>query len=248
MPLLLFGHRGAAGESPENTMVGFAHAFNNARVRCFELDVHLTKDGKLAVIHDPTIDRVTNGSGKIIDYTYEQLRQFEVKHPKGGVGTIPLLSDVLDTYALHIEHFQIEIKFDQPEILAEVASLVVAMIEHYGIAGKSVVTSFEPKALEYVRRCDGSQRCGLISFEYTAETLQRAIDLGCFNVCIPVKTINGKELTEIAHAKGLQSTGWLGNSHHEVDTLLSWGVQSITTDYPTKIREYLVDTLHVHVT
>ena len=248
MSLLLFGHRGAAGESPENTMVGFAHAFNNAKVRCFELDVHLSKDGKLVVIHDPTIDRVTNGTGRIIDFTSEQLQQFEVTHTEGDTGTIPLLSEVLNSFASVIESFQIEIKANEPEILSEVANHVVSMIEQYGIGKKSVVTSFELKALELVHQLNRSQRRGLISFDYTKEMIEKAIDLDCFNVCIPVTTNNGKELTELAHSKGLQTTGWLGNSSYEVDTLLSWGVQSITTDYPTRVRRYLVEELQILVT
>ncbi|PKL11511.1 MAG: glycerophosphodiester phosphodiesterase, partial [Spirochaetae bacterium HGW-Spirochaetae-8] len=74
---MLFGHRGAAGEAPENTLVGFAHAFQVAHVRCFEFDVHLTKDRQLAIIHDASIDRTTNGKGFVADYTLQELKKLD---------------------------------------------------------------------------------------------------------------------------------------------------------------------------
>ena len=250
MSLLLFGHRGAAGEAPENTLVGFIHAFEKASVRCFEFDVRLTKDEHLAVIHDPTIDRTTNGTGRVGDYSLVELQKFDAGSPDEYYPLrpyIPSLEEVLDGYAQSIMNFQIEIKPDSPEIIERVASLTIAAINRYAIAEKTVVTSFDPYALECVHKNSKNQRCGLISFDYTLDVLETAISLDCYNVCIPITTINGKELTEIAHGKGLQTTGWLGNSHEDIDTLLSWGVLSITTNYPTQIRRYLTEVAQVEV-
>ena len=71
----VFGHRGYSGMYPENTMLSFQKA---AETGCYgiELDVQLTKDGRLVVIHDETIDRTTDGTGAVVDYTFEELRRF----------------------------------------------------------------------------------------------------------------------------------------------------------------------------
>ena len=83
------GHRGARALSPENTLAGFLLA---ADLGCdnVELDVHLTKDGDLAVIHDETIDRATNGSGPVSSYTMAELKQFHA----GEGERIPSLREV----------------------------------------------------------------------------------------------------------------------------------------------------------
>ncbi len=250
MSLLLFGHRGAAGEAPENTLAGFAHAYEMALVRCFEFDVRLTKDEHLAVIHDQTIDRTTNGTGKVCDYTLSELQQYDASvlsahYPKRAY--IPSLEEVLNRYARSIINFQIEIKPDASEKIELVASQVISAIDRFDIADKTVVTSFDPYALECIHRHCKNQKCGLISFDYTLDVLETAISLDCYNACIPLTTVNGKELIEIAHGKGLQTTGWLGNSHEDIDTLLSWGVLSITTNYPTRIRRYLTEVAQVEV-
>ena len=79
----VFGHRGYSGMYPENTMLSFQKA---AETGCYgiELDVQLTKDGRLVVIHDETIDRTTDGTGAVVDYTFEELRRFDASAIKGG--------------------------------------------------------------------------------------------------------------------------------------------------------------------
>ena len=250
MGIMLFGHRGAAGEAPENTLVGFAHAFQVAHVRCFEFDVHLTKDKRLAVIHDGLIDRTTDGKGPVGQYTLEELKCFNAGSThkdqyKGAV--IPSLEEVLDVYAYKITSFQLEIKTDTPEVLDIVAKMVVEAIKAYGIAEKTVVTSFDPYAIQRVLKISPSQKCGFIAMEYKQEDIETALRLGCFNTCIRITTPNGKELVAQARDKGLQTTGWLGNSTQDVDTLLDWQVDSITSNYPTSIGTYLRDVKHLQI-
>src|SRR5439155_21621382 len=76
--MLLFGHRGARGEAPENTLAGFAHA-RRAGVAAFELDVRPTADGRLAVIHDATVDRTTNATGAVSDFTAADLARLDAR-------------------------------------------------------------------------------------------------------------------------------------------------------------------------
>lgn len=77
--MFVIGHRGAAGTFPENTMISFKEA---ARVGAhgIELDVHMTKDGELAVIHDEKVDRTTNGKGYVKDFTYQDLQKLDASY------------------------------------------------------------------------------------------------------------------------------------------------------------------------
>src|SRR5690554_4717881 len=87
----LYAHRGLSGEYPENTMISFQHAAE-ARFDGIELDVQLTRDGQLVVIHDETVDRTTDGSGKVLSYSLAELRQLnaaKVKPRSADVARIP---------------------------------------------------------------------------------------------------------------------------------------------------------------
>ena len=93
---MIYAHRGASGYAPENTLRAFQKAAE-LRAHGVELDVQLTKDGQVVVIHDETIDRVTGCHGYVADFTYEELKQFPITNAVNADGTdrIPLLSDVL---------------------------------------------------------------------------------------------------------------------------------------------------------
>ncbi len=237
----LFGHRGAAGEAPENTMEGYEFAYSLG-VRCLELDVHLTKDGDLAVIHDETLDRTTDGKGHVGGYTMGELKAFRAGAlfaERWPDARIPSLKEVMEGYAEKMSLFQVEIKTDRPFILDMVCRQVVDTLGDFGIAGKTVVTSFDPYAIVAVRRISPAQKCGLISMSYKESDIRLAGELGCWNTCIPLKTGGSRDLVGKARRLGLEVTGWLGNSVADVDTLLDWGVDSITTNFPSLVLPYL---------
>lgn len=236
----LFGHRGAAGEAPENTLVGYTYAFDLG-IRCLEFDVHLTKDGDLAVIHDETLDRTTNGKGHVGGYTMAELRRFDagVLFPTYSEAKISSLTEVLDQYADRMRLFQLEIKTDRPFILDIVCRQVCDALVDYDIGGKTIVTSFDPYAIAEIGKILPGQKRGLISMFYKESDIYLAKELGCYNTCIPLKTGGSKQFVDIAHSLGLEVTGWLGNTIDEVDRLLEWGVDSITSNYPSLVLPYL---------
>ena len=90
----IIGHRGAAAAEPENTLRGFRRALD-AGAAAVELDVQLTQDGRLAVIHDETVDRTTNGRGRVQDFTLAELQRLDAGQGEPVLdklkGTLPLL-------------------------------------------------------------------------------------------------------------------------------------------------------------
>lgn len=253
--MLLFGHRGARREAPENTLAGFAHA-QRAGVVAFELDVRLTADGHLAVIHDATVDRTTNATGPVSGFTAADLARLDARRgcpdwpePAG----VPLLADVLEAYAgdrtrppggspsggrTEVVRFAIEIKQDAPERLERVGELVVAHVERYRLAGRVTVTSFVPEALDVVRRLAPDVPRAFIGAYDTPAFLETAVRLECAQADVPLAR-GSAEVVREAQARGLRVVGWLGNTVEELAALVDWGVDGITTDYPTRALAYL---------
>lgn len=239
MGQILYGHRGAAGEAPENTLDGFAYA-RRIGVRAFELDVRLSADAQLVVIHDATLERTANAVGKVSDFTTAQLKRLDArntcptwKHPVG----VPTLTEVLQLHN-DLDAFQLEVKSDRPDRLERVCAQLIGQVEHFQIAERTIVTSFDPSALEIIRRLAPRQCCGFISNYDQPKDLNTVVRLGCWNACIPVET-GSKEAVRAARENGLHVTGWLGNSHADLETLLDWSVDSITSDCPSVAIPFL---------
>ena len=237
--ILLFGHRGARGEAPENTLPGFAHAYA-AGVRAFELDVRLTADERLAVIHDAAVDRTTDASGPVASFSAAELGRLDARadfpqwpEPCG----VPLLDDVLDEFASKVR-FAIEIKQDTPERLERVATLLAGAIARHRLEDRVAVTSFERTALELMRRAaPGVPRVYIGAYD-TPVFLETALALGCVQADIPLKR-SSAEMVRAAQRAGLRVVGWLGNAPEDLSALLDWDVGGITTDHPTMALGYL---------
>jgi glycerophosphoryl diester phosphodiesterase len=239
MTPILYGHRGAKGEAPENTLTGFAYA-QRLGVTAFELDGHLAADGELGVIHDPTVDRTTNGHGPVAGFTSRELAALDARAAFSAwpeSAGVPRLVDVLDAFGAS-QTFQIEIKTAPADVLDVVAAKLVDLIGRYAIADRVEVASFDPTALEIVRRIAPELPRAYIGRYDTPEFLATALALGCAGACIPHKTSTRATVDE-AHTAGLHVTGWLGDTQRELRLLLDWGVESITSDFPSVALGFL---------
>jgi glycerophosphoryl diester phosphodiesterase len=238
----VFGHRGAAFEAPENTMAGFRHAIAEG-VTAFELDVHLTRDGNLAVIHDESLKRTAGIDRAVGDFTSDELRRMDASKgihgwEGGGDVGIPPLGEVVSAFKDVVREWQIEIKTDRPERLARVCGLLASLLDSEGIVGKTVVTSWDPVALEIMLENRPEIRRGFIGWYKDLADLETAHRLKSYNACIPVMT-SAKTVSDAAHAAGMTVTGWLGDSPGQLDELLGWGVEMITTNVPGMALPYL---------
>jgi len=235
---LVFGHRGARGEAPENTLDGFAYAVARG-VTAIELDVRLTADGRLAVIHDATVDRTTSAAGPVSSFTAAQLAELDARanHPSWPrpVG-VPLLEQVLAAYAAKVR-LAIEVKSDAPETLERVCAALIDMLERHA-PPKVTVTSFDPVALEIVRRLAPDVPRAYIGRYDTPDYLDTALSLGCRQADIPLRSGSAQTVAQ-ARAAGLRVVGWLGNDEDDLAALLLWEVDAITTDYPSRILTVL---------
>jgi glycerophosphoryl diester phosphodiesterase len=231
--MLLVGHRGARGEAPENTLAGFAHALRTG-VGALELDVRLSADERLVVIHDATVDRTTDRTGPVSGFTAAELGRLDARgdhHSWPEPVGVPTLEAVLERFGGRVR-LAIEIKRDAPERIERVAELLVAAIRARHLTEHVVVTSFEPDALAAARRLAPEvERAYIGAFDAPA-FLDTASELGCAQVDVPVAT-GSAEVVREAQARGMRVCGWLGNAPGTLQVLVGWGVDAITTDYPT---------------
>ena len=154
----LAGHRGFLSEYPENTMLSFQMALQE-NVDQIETDVHMTKDGELVLMHDHTVDRTTNGSGRVQDLSFEEVRALDAGSHKGAEFAglqVPTLRELIEL-VLPCEGKEINIELkDYPCISGNFAyrscDKVIEMVEEYGIADRIYLNSFAGDILEYIDR------------------------------------------------------------------------------------------------
>lgn len=228
-------HRGFSKKAPENTMPAFQAAMD-CGADFIELDVQLTRDNQLVVIHDDKLDRTTNGKGYVKDYTYDELLQLSAgswfgKDNEFDDVQIPLLSEVLDLVGDDIM-LNIEIKKSgNPKATAE---RVVDMIEEYGIVNSCYVTSFSYPALKKVKQLNPKIKTAFIANLATATSYAQLpyIDAVSMN-----SLFVNQSVVNTAHHHGKRVFVWTVNRQSEMQKMMALGVDNIITDCPDKALE-----------
>lgn len=234
-PIEIVSHRGARFEAPENTVAGFEYAARLG-MTTVEFDIHLTKDEQLAVIHDHTVDRTTNGTGAIGDLTMDELRSLDARsvHTDWPEPTpVPTFEEVLVTLA-DMPHMEVEIKKDTPEKLEKVVPLVLETMEKVGRFDGVVITSFDPYALELAMKLAPEQPRGHMGDWTKEETWENAARFQVSKVGINLGHAT-PEIVERAHQLGYQAVAWPCNDIEAVEKAKTCGFTHVCTDLPSTI-------------
>ncbi len=220
---LIIGHRGASGTEPENTLRSFRKALE-AGADGIELDVHLCASGELVVIHDYTVDRTTDGSGKVSDLPLDELRELDA----GKGERIPLLTEVLDVIAGRVL-VNIELKGDNT---ARSVSRVISSYLGRGYeADDLLVSSFKPTELSDFISFGDDIRIGVLFEDHPEMYLDFAGGIGAYSVH-PRKDLVSPSLVQRSVDMGCRVLTWSVNDRVEADRLRSMGVTGIFTDHP----------------
>ncbi len=145
-PMCATHHRGASAECPENTLLAFSRAIAHG-VDALELDVHLTRDDVLLVIHDSTLERTTNGTGRVRDHSLTEIRQLDA----GQGQRAPTLDEVFGLVRSTPIRLCVEVKGETETDGLTIAEAIVRSLEAADFLGQAIVTSFSPAALLKVR-------------------------------------------------------------------------------------------------
>lgn len=220
-PILKIGHRGAKGHEPENSIISFQKAID-LKVDGIELDVHLSLDGAIMVIHDETLDRTTNGKGFVKNFTASQLKELG----------IPTLIEVLDL-AKQKCFANIELKG------IGTAKPVAGLIQNY-ISNKNwnysdfLVSSFDWKMLEEVQLLNPKIRIGVLTEESVSAALAFAKKLNAYSIH-PDYQLLTKENVALMQDNSFEVYPWTVNSAEDIKKIKSFNVNGIISDFPDRI-------------
>jgi len=164
---LIIAHRGYRAKYPENTLASFEAALD-AGAQMIELDVRMSRDRKLVVIHDATVDRTTDGKGPVKDHTLEVLKQLDAGcwfHPRFKGEHVPALDEVLDRFQSRTL-INIEIKADTYKVHSPsdaIEKQVVALVCWKNLLDSVLISSFEQRILENIKRMEKTPSLALLS-------------------------------------------------------------------------------------
>ena len=235
--VLIVGHRGARNLWPENSLAGFEKT-RDLGVDGVEFDIHLSRDGEMVVIHDPSLERTTEGKGPVANKMATELAATRLRD--GNDEGVPTLNAVLDVYAGTAIELHIEIKTDflgRPYQGLE--KKLVDLVALRGLQQQAILTSFVPEVLETVRQLDPGQRV-LGSLDRRSAELMGGLDgalarfdriAGC--IVAVEKGLLADSLDLCRQRLGTHRLGaWVPNEPDDIAFWLSQPIRRITTDRP----------------
>ena len=248
---IVFGHRGASGERPENTLISFEHALAQG-ADVLETDVHLTRDGEVVALHDSDVERTTDGVGDVAALSWAELSQLDAGHrfeaadgstPFRGRGvSVPRLEEVLARFPQ--ARFNIELKRGD-------ARLVGAVLDQLRRARReelSLLAAEQDDTMQLLRAAVRERDSRVALGASVADVLgfvRAAIERGTppagpMALQIPAEFLGRPlvtpELVSFAHAHGVQVHVWTVNEPAEMRRLIALGVDGLMSDYPGRLR------------
>ncbi len=226
----IIAHRGASAYAPENTLVSFEKGLELG-ADMLELDIHMSRDGELVVMHDPTLERTTNGTGYIKNYSVKELKQFDAsKRFESYRGErIPILQEVFDL-AKKRATFAIEIK-NCPILYPEIEKKLVRLIERNELVDDVIVIAFYHPSLKEIRRLNPDVRTGILYKGALLEPWAVAETVGA-SALHPMYAYTMVDMVAEAHKRDYLVHPWTINSVPELEQWIKYGVDGIASDYP----------------
>ena len=244
---MLVAHRGGGRLAPENTMVAFRSAIDDWGADMLELDVRLSKDGVVMVHHDETVDRTTNGTGRLSEYTLAELKDLDAGYRfedlsgapsfRGSGVTIPTLRELFEAFPetwLNIEAKE-----------AQAAGPLVELIREFDAEHRVLVAAEHERNRNDARGYEGpwgASRTDCFLFwvlhwlpEYTPN-----VDVFQVPEFWKGRRLLTPRMIEAAHARNIPVQVWTVDDPDDMRRLLSWGVDGIQTDRPDLLSEVLV--------
>ncbi len=240
MPLIL-AHRGASGVRPENTMPAFVEAVNQ-HADGIELDIQLTKDGRIVVCHDEKINRTSNGKGYVKDYTLEELKKFSFDNGMreyAGV-KIPEIDEVLELLKDNDMILNIELKTNK-FFYGGIEDRIVAAVERYNMTDRAIYSSFNHYTILRIKELSADARTAFLvsdgfidmpgySYKHGVEAIHPSKDI-----------LKYPDFLDNCDKYGVKVNVWTINSPADIKSAYENGVNAIITNYPDRARSIMND-------
>lgn len=241
---VIWAHRGASGIMPENTLLSFQKAAE-LKADGVELDIQLTKDGQIVVMHDERLERTSNGKGWVKDYTLAELRKLEFNktHPETGHADIPTMKEVFELLKPTKLTINIELKtgiFDYEGIEKKIIDLT----HEEGFENRVIYSSFNHYSIMKIQELDPQAKTAFLYAdgtmdmpEYGAAHHVDALHPALYNLRYP-------EFLSKCREKNLELNVWTVNEEEYVRICLQAQVHGIITNYPDMARRVTEECLH----
>jgi glycerophosphoryl diester phosphodiesterase len=239
---LVIAHRGSSAYAPENTLAAFDLAADQ-EADAIELDVDLTRDGHIIVMHDATIDRTTDGHGRVTDLTLEEVRRVDAGAWKSADfkgERVPLLEEVFEAVGRWLL-INVEIK-GMSLRGSGLEEKVAALIAKHDLIDRVIVSSFNPFALRRAKQIDQRLACGLLvapDLPFFLREAWLAPLIPHLDARHPHHSQVNKAVVDRLHAQGLFVNVWTANQAGTIRAMINAGVDGIIGDDPGLIRETL---------
>lgn len=245
MPLIL-AHRGANKVAPQNTLPAFKKAVEFS-ADGIETDVHLTKDGKLVICHNYTVDDTSNGKGTISDMTFEELRSLDFGSYFSADFKGVTLPTVEELFGVVKDMTLINIEIKAPQVKNDLVKRTVEEIYNFGLQDKVIVSCFEPECLREAKELAPELDTALL-YE-TGDLGNEIMSFGVANYCKQLKVraahpehiLVTKELVEDLHSNNLKVNPWTVNDEEAIIRLADWGCDALITNVPDFCRKVLLN-------
>jgi glycerophosphoryl diester phosphodiesterase len=229
---LVWAHRGASGYAPENTLVAFQKAID-LNADGIELDVQMTKDGQLVIIHDETVNRVSDGEGWVKDYTYEEIKKLNVnkEFPEYGAVTIPTLEEVY--HLMQNTGMVINVELKNGIVFYEkLEEKVMELTEKMGLREQVIYSSFNHYSVMKLKKLDSTVKVGFLYEdgylnmpEYASRHGVEALHPALYNLQYP-------NFIEDCRKRNIAVRPWTVNEIEYMKLLCEFQVDAMITNYP----------------
>ena len=237
-----FAHRGGAHEFEENTLFAFKSSYDKG-IRGFELDVRMTRDGELVILHDDSLDRTHEGSGPVEHLTAAEATQILSRKQKEPLPLLDSLLDYLkDKPGLYVE-FEMKTSnkalYPDARIDKYARTILDKVTRHVPKGSTYLFTSFDPRPLQAIKKLKPDADIMLIrGGPLTPEVLEGARAIGSKRVGVKMEGTTRLAVKD-AQRQGFIVTGWPGHSLNDYFLGLGLGVDAICTDIPVQVQEYI---------
>ena len=233
----IYGHRGSKGTHPENTLISFKEAIKHG-VDGLEIDVHMTKDQEIVVIHDETLDRTTNGNGFIKDYSLQQIKQYSVGtkfthleeyDENWELERVPTLQEVLELLSPYNIELNIELKTTK-FTYEGIEEKVLSIVEKYGNGCNVIYSAFHFPTLLRIKNLDKSAKIAWLldkSIPHPNDYIE----------CMNLEALHLEKSIILSDSTKWKDyfrrmRAWTVNESSEIKDLLDLNIESIITDFP----------------
>lgn len=229
---LNIAHRGFSANYPENTLISFKKAIEE-KADMLELDVHLSKDKELIVIHDDTFDRTSNGKGNVSQLTLKEIKNLDAGSwfNKNFVNEkIPTLEEVLKEIKGKVL-LNIELKCSEDECVKK----TISAVEKFNMVDEVILSSFNHQTLVLAKKINPKIKTAALVM--SVSDLQKIINEIKPDAINPNYTFIKKFTIKKIHEAGLKINVWTVNDEASIKRLIEWGVDGIISNYPDKVKK-----------